>query len=75
MTRAQMASMFARAFKLTLGDDIDRFTDDNGSVHEKDINCLAEAGIALRLRREAVLPEGLMLEGATRCLRSHRAMN
>ena len=74
MTRAQMASMFTRAFKLTLGADIDRFTDDDGSIHEQDINCLAEAGITLGCGEKQFCPEGLMLREQLAAF-FHRAMN
>lgn len=45
LTRAQMASVIARAFNLPAA-SADYFTDDGGSVHEDAINSLAEAGIA-----------------------------
>ena len=44
-TRAEVASFFVRALGLTDGADVDRFVDDDGSVHEADINRLAAAGI------------------------------
>ena len=44
MTRAQLASFLVRTFGLT-SSDVDWFDDDNGSVHEDDINALAAAGI------------------------------
>jgi len=44
--RDQMASFLARAFKLAAG-SIDYFDDDNGSIHEDNINRVAEAGITL----------------------------
>lgn len=45
VTRAQMASFLVRGLDLTEGGDVDRFTDDDTSVHETDINRLAAAGI------------------------------
>lgn len=45
VTRGQMASFLARAFKLP-ATTIDHFDDDNGSTHETNINAIAEAGIA-----------------------------
>ena len=45
VTRAQMASFLVRALDLTEGGEEDRFTDDDGSVHEADINRLAFSGI------------------------------
>jgi spore germination protein YaaH len=45
VTRAQMASFLARAMKLPPA-DADAFGDDDGSLHEGDINRLAAAGIS-----------------------------
>ncbi|MGQ0609441.1 MAG: S8 family serine peptidase [Chloroflexota bacterium] len=42
--RDQMASFLVRAFDLTRS-NADRFTDDEGSIHENDINALAASGI------------------------------
>jgi hypothetical protein len=44
VTRQQMASFLTRAFGLP-GTATDYFTDDAGSVHQADINSLAESGI------------------------------
>ena len=44
VTRAQAASLLVRALDLPAS-DVDRFTDDDSSVHEADINALAAAGI------------------------------
>ncbi len=48
VTRAQIASMFARAWASATGESLaagdDAFTDDDGSVHEADINAVAAAG-------------------------------
>ena len=44
--RAQMASFFVRALDLPTA-DVDRFTDDDDSIHEDAINRVAAAGIAL----------------------------
>lgn len=44
VTREQMASFLARAFKLPVA-TIDYFTDDSGSIHQGDINRLAKSGI------------------------------
>ena len=46
VTREQMASFLARALGLPTS-PTDHFTDDTGSVHEANINKLAEAGISL----------------------------
>jgi hypothetical protein len=46
MTRGQLASFIVRAFDLPAGPvGSNRFTDDNGSVHEADIEALAAAGV------------------------------
>jgi len=47
VTRAQWASLMVRALGLTEGGDVDRFTDDDGTTHEADINRIAAAGITL----------------------------
>ena len=44
VTRGQMASFLVRALDLAPS-AIDRFTDDNGTTHENDINALAASGI------------------------------
>ena len=44
VTRAQMASFLVRALELPQTTN-DHFTDDEGSIHEDDINALAEAGV------------------------------
>src|SRR5690606_39230732 len=44
VTRAQMASSLVRALDLPPADR-DYFVDDNGSIHEDDINALAAAGV------------------------------
>ena len=43
--REQMASFLARALHLS-GSAPDAFTDDNGSIHEPNINLVAQEGIA-----------------------------
>ena len=47
LTRAQIASFFARALDLTDGAGEDLFDDDHGSVHEDNIDRLATAEITL----------------------------
>ena len=46
LTRQQMASFFVRALDLS-SPGVDFFADDDASVHEDDINALAESGITL----------------------------
>jgi hypothetical protein len=46
VTRAQMASFLVRALDLPASSD-NRFSDDNGSTHEDNINALAAAGVTL----------------------------
>jgi hypothetical protein len=53
LSRAEAASLLARAFKLAPGPDA--FVDDTGSPHEADINALAAAGIAVGCDAEAHL--------------------
>jgi hypothetical protein len=47
VTRGQWASFMVRALGLTAGGGDDLFTDDDGSVHEADIDRIATAGITL----------------------------
>ena len=56
MTRAQLASFLVRTFKLTPSDS-DWFDDDNGSVHEDDINALAAAGITTGCGARSYCPD------------------
>jgi hypothetical protein len=46
VSRQEMASFLARAFELPAG-ATDFFDDDAGSLHEQDINALAQAGVTL----------------------------
>jgi hypothetical protein len=45
VTRGQMAALLVRALGLSAGAGADRFTDDDGSVFENDIDRLAAAAI------------------------------
>ncbi len=56
MTRAQLASFLVRTFDLPAS-ETDWFDDDNGSVHEVDINALASAGITTGCGPDAYCPE------------------
>jgi hypothetical protein len=57
VTRAQMASFLVRALDLppTVSD---HFADDSGSIHQADINALAEAGITTGCSMGAYCPDG-----------------
>jgi hypothetical protein len=46
VTRAQLASVFVRAFEFPAS-TTDFFVDDDSSIHEDDINALAEVGVTL----------------------------
>jgi len=56
VTREQMASFLVRMFVLPPS-DVDRFTDDAGSLHEADINALAAAGITTGCTTTAFCPQ------------------
>jgi hypothetical protein len=45
MTRAQMATMMVRGFGLTGGAGDDLFVDDDGNIHERDIDILGTNGV------------------------------
>ena len=45
LSRAELASLFTKAFSLTGGDD--RFVDDDGSPHEASIDALAASGLTI----------------------------
>lgn len=55
VTRAQMATFLVRALHLTPL-ETDRFADDNGSVHEGNIEALAGAGITLGCHADRFCP-------------------
>lgn len=57
VTRAQMASFLARAFELPPTSH-DHFLDDDGSIHEDNINRVAEAGITLGIGARRYDPNG-----------------
>jgi len=59
VTRGQMASFLARAMDLAATAN-DYFTDDETSVHEADINRVAEAGIFTGCGSGRACPEGLV---------------
>ena len=55
VTRAEAAAFLVRALDLAPS-DIDRFADDDGSIHEADINALAAAGITRGCAADAFCP-------------------
>jgi hypothetical protein len=57
VTRAQMATLLVRTLGLPPS-AIDRFSDDNGSPHEADINALAAAGITTGCGSGSYCPHG-----------------
>jgi hypothetical protein len=59
VTREQMASFLVRAFDLAPS-SVDRFTDDNGTFHENDINALAAAGITTGCTPTTYCPKGVV---------------
>ena len=62
LTRGQMASFLARAYDLPSSAE-DPFEDDDGSVHEADINRLAAAGITTGCDATRFCPDGLVTRG------------
>jgi spore germination protein YaaH len=62
VTRAEMAGFLARALDLT-GGSVDRFSDDNGSVHELSINRIAEAGITSGCTSSRFCPDHVVTRG------------
>lgn len=63
VTREQMASFLARAVEDLAPATQDWFTDDDGSVHEADINIIAENGITLGYADGTYRPETLISRG------------
>jgi hypothetical protein len=77
LSRAQLASVLARAHEAMLGEPLpdgpDRFRDDDGSVHEPNIDRLAAAGLAQGIDAERFGPHlavqrGQLASFATRLL-------
>jgi len=62
VTRAQMASFLARGFDLP-APVADHFTDDRGSIHEGDINRIADAGITTGCTPTTYCPETSVTRG------------
>ena len=66
VTREQMASFLARALHLS-GAAPDAFTDDETSIHEPNINLVAQAGIASGCGGGKFCPTGASTSNLTRC--------
>lgn len=62
VTRGQMATFLVRALNLP-ATSTDYFTDDNGSVHENNINRLRAAGITAGCGGSRFCPDGLVTRG------------
>lgn len=62
VTRGQMASFLARAFSLP-SPTTDYFTDDNASIHQFDINRVAEAGITTGCTATTYCPNSSVTRG------------
>lgn len=73
VTRAQMASFLARALGVPASGQ-DSFTDDNGSVHEADINAVAAAGITGGCSATAYCPNNPVTRGQMAAF-LHRALD
>lgn len=70
--RAQMASFLARALDLPAASE-DFFTDDEGSIHEADINAVAAAGITAGCQADRFCPNSPVTRGQMVAF-LHRAM-
>ena len=73
VTRAQMATFLDRAFTLAWS-DVDRFADDEGSVHEAAINRVAAAGITLGCDEVSYCPSIAVTRGQMAAF-LHRALS
>jgi 2-keto-3-deoxy-6-phosphogluconate aldolase len=73
VTRGQMATFLVRGFDLS-NTSTDYFTDDEGSVHENNINRLRAAGITTGCGGTNFCPNGLVTRGQMAAFIS-RAMN
>ena len=63
VTRGQMASFLARALEDLIPASRDWFSDDDGSVHEADIDVIAENGITLGYADGTYRPDALISRG------------
>jgi S-layer homology domain len=73
VTRGQMASFLARALDLPPASE-DHFSDDDDSIHENDINRLAEAGIASGCSSSRFCPDRPVTRGQMAAF-LHRALD
>jgi hypothetical protein len=72
VTRAQMATFLAKALELGWTND-DYFSDDDGNLHEANINRFAEAGITSGCGGARYCPDGLVTRGQMAAF-LHRAL-
>ena len=73
VTREQMASFLVRALGLTVGADIDYFTDDDSSSHEANINRLRHAGLTTGCTATTFCPKANVTRGQMAAF-LHRAL-
>lgn len=73
VTRAQMASFLVRAYELAAS-STDFFTDDDASIHESDINALADAGVTTGCTATTYCPTAAVTRGQMTAF-LHRAAN
>jgi len=73
ITRAELASLLARALKLPAATR-DYFSDDDGMTHEANINRLAEAGLTSGCAEDRFCPRRVITRGETVAL-LYRALN
>ena len=64
LTRGQMATLLARAVPGLSPASEDYFSDDAGSIHERNINVMAENGITLGCRTDRYCPEDVVRRDA-----------
>ena len=64
LTRGQMATLLARAVLGLSPASEDYFSDDAGSIHERNINVMAENGITLGCRTDRYCPEDVVRRDA-----------
>ena len=73
VTRAQMATFLVRALELA-PDATDYFTDDNGNIHEDNINALRGAGVTMGCNAETLFCPSDTVTRAQMAAFIHRAL-